>query len=470
MTLNSFAVINSPSDSNALGSLFCFADGQILICTVEEKAKTVARRIGLPGSPSRLTYSKHLQSLIVAYTVTNSGGPVQSFDRDERYHIEFVDPDAQHPVASRNGSGTDASAKPWRPQGSPGEKITCIFDWMPQRDGNEYHLTAIGTSSPRRHGDEGPRGRLILVQASRHPTDHSQMNCYFQHVQQMPGPVRAMASYGDILIVAAGNSIIPLVSTNSSTKWPRDTTLSLPSPAIAITVHEQYVYITTSRHSLMVYEILNGALVPVALDYIARDGLSHSLLPGDPDLLFASSRGGPVRLYTDPKGTAFDRSLASPTCAVNLPLSVLRLIAGSRVPPVSRTGSVMYGVTLDGTVYRFLTLDKNEWRLLMLLQRLCEKDIALNPSFERREMRVDLSSMTDHIRDFDRGHINGDMLARLADTDDEYLQDMIQEHMNDCDASNFERNFEELTESVVGVRYGLEAVMSWLRQVLHFEL
>jgi hypothetical protein len=293
-------------------------------------------------------------------------------------------------------------------------------------------------------------------------------------MKSMQKPVRTIASYVDTLIISAGKSIFPLRSLHSMIQWLSNAVLSLPSPAVAITVHGQYVYITTSRNGLMVYEIRDGSWVPHALDIVQRDGLSHSILPGNPDLTLASSRGGGVRLLVDIENLTMNQTLPEPRSEIYLPLSVSKLLMGNRCSTLSPTRNAMYGVGLNGTVHRFLTLEKKEWRLLRFLQNLCERDPVINTSLTKRRRRLNPRDLVPVDPSGVQGQIDGDILARLSELDVDYLQDMIKDSQRPDPLppmqNSRESQFCEMVQDVLGVspNHG-EAAIGWLRQLLHLE-
>ncbi|KAJ5791699.1 uncharacterized protein N7518_008710 [Penicillium psychrosexuale] len=448
--------------------MFCFADGQLLICSLDQEAKVVPRRIDIPGNPSKLTYSDHLQSLIVSYSVTETGNQASPLDISRTACVEFVDPDRQSPVVSTDRNLVAQGHIPWRPHGASGEKITCIFDWMPYKDGNAYHLIAIGTSISLPHRPNNRQGRLMLIQASRDANDPGQITCIDKHTQWFKDPVYAMTAYDDSLIVAAGNKFFTVTSRNSMTKWVRNITATLPSPAVEMTMHGGMIYVTTSRHSLLVYKISNGDILMHGFDPMARDGLSHTLLAGhgvQSDLLLVSTRGGATRAFTDldQPGDLVPRPTA------NLPVSLIKLARGYRSPAVLTTTKTFYGFGINGSVYRLLCLDAKEWHLLRLLLNICLRDEVICPSLSRRHRYLDAISQVENSM-----HIDGNILARLVSRGLKHLDEVLLA----CNESQFKdltpetvHMFFEAVRDVLGVNeHHTQAVFSWLRHILHVEI
>ncbi|KGO74817.1 Cleavage/polyadenylation specificity factor, A subunit, C-terminal [Penicillium italicum] len=448
--------------------LFCFADGQLLVCSLEQEAKVVPRRIDIPGNPSKLTYSNHLRSLIVSYSVSQIGNQARPLDLSRTACVEFVDPDTKSQVFSRNPVLISRGLLPWRPHGVSGEKITCIFDWMPQRGGNAYHLIAIGTSVNLPHQPNNRQGRLMLIQAFRDTTQPGQITCIDKHTQWFKDPVYAMAACDDSLIIASGKKFFTVSSRNSQAKWVRKITATLPSPAVAMEVRGSLIYITSSRHSLLVYKIVDGDIQMHGFDPVARDGLSHTLLPGcEPrlDLLFVSTRGGTTQGFTDldQPGDFMPRPTAS------LPVSLIKLARGIKSPDSLTTTNTFYGFGINGSVYRLLHLDAEELRLLRLLLNICLRDELICPSLSHRHRYLDaIAQVTDDM------HIDGNILARIANRNIRYLDEVFM-------ACNM-RRFKDLTPGTVSELFGAvdevlgvqenhtQALFSWLRKLLHIEI
>ena len=452
--------------------MFCFADGQLLICSLGQEAKVVPRRIDIPGNPSKLTYSYQLRSLIVSYSVTQTGNQASPLDISRTACVEFVDPDRQSPVVSTDRNLVAQGLLPWRPHGVSGEKITCIFDWMPMKDGNAYHLIAIGTSISLPHRPNNRQGRLMLIQASRDANDPEQITCVDKHTQWFKDPVYAMTAYYDSLIVAAGNRFFTVTSRNSETKWVRNITATLPSPAVEMTRQDDMIYVTTSRHSLLVYEILNGDIQMHGFDPIARDGLSHNLLAGyslQSDLLLVSTRGGATRAFTDLDQPGDQPGDLVPRSTANLPVSLIKLTRGCKSPAALTTTKTFYGFGINGSVYRLLCLDAKEWHLLQLLLNICLRDEVICPSLSRRHRYLDAISQVKNSM-----HIDGNILARLVSRGSKYLDEVLLA----CNGSQFKdltpetmHMFFEAVRDVLGVNENhTQAVFSWLRNILHIEI
>ncbi|KAL4891626.1 mono-functional DNA-alkylating methyl methanesulfonate N-term-domain-containing protein [Aspergillus ambiguus] len=452
-------------------TLFCFADGQLLICTLDQNAKTVPRRIDLPGSATKLAYSQHLKSLIVAYTRTAYDTDSDPIKRLSRSYIEFVDPDLQTAVSCPLDSPAEENPQPWRPHGAAGEKISCILEWTPTKGDEQYHFIVLG--SARKHQQD--RGRVIFLQASRDASS-SRIECSVKYIHKFEQPVFAIAPYGGFtLMVSTGREIVPLEPKFSQTRGFRAARYPVLSPAISMTAREPYLYMSMSRESLMVLKADEDKLTLHAYDRQKHDGLSHIYLGGDRKLTLTSSRGGRVSLLTESGVTEQDKMMPVALCEAHLPSSVSQLSIGSKRAHTSSGSAVVYGTTMSGTVYSFSMLNEKEWRLLRLLQNLCMRDALICPFTPKRKRQRNPVGNDSLQFQPTQMHIDGDILSRLLKHGPDQLMHMLitdefYSHSSPETGSPqaIRERFLELCTEVLGeTTNAVEAVMGWLRSILH---
>ncbi|KAL4922732.1 mono-functional DNA-alkylating methyl methanesulfonate N-term-domain-containing protein [Aspergillus aurantiobrunneus] len=474
--IHSFAMMGAwNTEINGLsGSLFCIADGQLMICTLDHAVRTIPRRINLPGSVHKVTYSQHLRSLVVAYSQTAFDTDADPVKRYTRPYIEFLDPDSQHPLDGSVEGLDDPKSKPWRPQGAAGEKISCILEWTPRKGDEEYHFIVIGTA--RRNQQE--RGRVIFLQASRDWSTTSQIECSVKYIHKFDGPVYSIVPYGNFtLMVSTGHEIIALEPKFAQLRRVRSARFSVLSPAISMSSHEPFVYLSTARESLLVLEAAEDKLALHAYDRQKHDGLSHIHIGGEMKLTLASSRGGRVSLLTENGVTGTDKMMPAALCEAHLPSSVMKLTSSSEPSPLPARSHAFYGTAMNGTVYRFLTLEEKEWRLLRLLQDLCIRDVVICPFTPRRKRQR--NPVSHEPLDFQPSHmhIDGDILSRLVTRDSDYLMWMLvgeEDNQRSSErhgpAHDTVQLFTELTREVLGETSNPAAtVIRWLKRLLHVE-
>lgn len=85
-----------PNIDGEADTLFCIADGQLLICTLDHAAKTVPRRIDTRAE------------------LDTESDPIRRLTRP---FIEFVEPDTQHGVSKAVDVSEDGYSA-WRPHGA----------------------------------------------------------------------------------------------------------------------------------------------------------------------------------------------------------------------------------------------------------------------------------------------------------------------------------------------------------------
>lgn len=413
-----------------------------------------------------MTYSKHLNSLVVAYTTTKLDTTANPIKRFTYSHIEFVDPDSQEPIVG----SIDGSSQLWRPQGAAGEKITCIMEWMPEKAGQAYHFIVIGTA--RKSQDD--RGRVIFLQAARDPSNPSQIKCAVKYIHKFESPVHAIAPYGKLtLMVSSGNDIVPLDTKLSDSRTRRITRYSLLSPAVSITVREPYLYVSTARQSLVVLKVSDDRLVLHAHDRTRLDGLSHVHF-NDSNLSVTSSRGGRVSVLNETGITQNDKLMPAALAEAHLPVSVMKLITATQASP-SSFPHVIYGTTITGAVYRFLILNEKEWRLLRLLQNLCIRDPTISPFTLKKKRRRNPVEAESSSLPPSRMHVDGNILGRLAERGAGFLQQMLNSRDLDNPLSTEKggssavlKHFAEAVQDLWGkCSEPEEEVMRWLRGILH---
>ena len=411
----------------------------------------VLRRISLPGQPVRLIYSSQLQRLVVSYAITEVEDRESPFTSTTTSYIDFVHPDSDQPVIAPNARGeqTDQS---WRPRSDCGEIITCIMDWIFEKNGDLYHLMAIGTTAPAPNGGSNI-GRLILLAVRPNALNTSHIHVDVRSEETLRGPVRAIAACGDSLLVGCGKWLVPFSSRNSTMRWARNAPMEFPSQIVAITVHQKFIIVTTSRHSWTILEIdshpVNGSTYyhkPICSG-TNHDGLAHIVseqpyFHGSP-LAFMSERGGVVSI----------RQIGKPlemSPEIRVSDSILRFA----LDPMKKNG--LYGFALNGAIHRFYLPKHKEMPILQLLQNLCYLHENICPSSPRRLRQI--NPLT-----FEKGsHINGDFIARVARRGPDFLRYLLKA-LNASKSYNLIKHRYRYTALEAIGSYAAEDVIEWLR-------
>ncbi|OKL59370.1 hypothetical protein UA08_05403 [Talaromyces atroroseus] len=407
-----------PGTANLEGSLICISDNQLLICTLDRRAKAVPRKVDLPGAANRIHYSDYLKCLVVAYVVTElvSDPETGIVKRYMRPHLDFLNHNLQlqGPLQTR------------KPVGASGERITCILDWVPESGGQRYHFLVIGTA--RRTQEQ--KGRVIFLYSRRNAENPEEIDCSVKYIHSFDGPVRAIAAYGDSTIMAAaGNDIIPIAPKlpNGGKQWAAAARFKLTSPGVSITVRDTLLYVSTARESLVILQVVENKLELYAQDGVRHESLSHHYIGGDLNVVLVSSRGGTISAFSLANVTDTDKIISPAIAEAHLPVSMIRLNAcDSPSLRFYSSAAVVYGTTMDGAIYRILTLNEKEWRLLRFIQNLCSSDSIISPLLSARKRRWIWADIEPQVKTPSSMHVNGDILSRLVPQGTDYLQRMLQ--------------------------------------------
>lgn len=448
---------------------------------MDRRAKAIPRKIQVPGGANRIAYSQYLQSLVVAYTATETVKipGTRNSKLYARPYLDFIDLETHQSSlsSSQQGSQDKSAPKLWRPSGASGEKITCILDWTPEHDGQKYHFIVIGTA--RRTREE--KGRIVFLHARRSIADPGQIECSVKYIHEFDGPVRAVAAYGECtLMVAAGNDIIPIEPDipNRGKRWVLSARFKLTSPGVSITVHDTFLYISTARESLVVLQAVENRLELYAHDGTRHESLSHLRIGGESKLVLVSTRGGKLSLFSEIGINNIDKLLAPAVAEANIPLSVTRL---NPCPAhfILPTSTVTHGVTVDGTIYRIMTLNEKEWQLLRFVQNLCSRDSLVSPFLSARKKRWTWTDIMPQSNKPSQMHVDGDILSRLVKHGTDRLRDILDGDNTrtlqaDASASLPVRTcmeiFEEMAREVFGEipshENNISHFMSWLQKLL----
>ncbi|EEP81684.1 predicted protein [Uncinocarpus reesii 1704] len=458
------------------GSLLCFSENQLFACTLERLPKPVPREIYVPGSPRRMTYSKYLQRLVVAYNSMSHQKDGEYTRCYSRPRLCFVDPDSQPSTPSfvdlnQNRSQPLQPIQSGMPTGASGEKITALFDWNFSSGEHVYHFIIVGTSQLR----STYPGRLIYISARPNPHNPAQITAIVKNIHTFEHPVRAIAAYDPTgLIIAVGDGV-RYQSLNPVTKrWQRSATYQLESTPLSISVKEPYVYVLTARHSLCILKIVDSHFELLAQDGTDREGLDLVNLQSETKIVLTSNRGGSIIGFSE-IALLPDEKLIKPLFVAHVPHSVIRLTSSHRPYHPGRPETI-YGTALDGTVYRFTTLGENEWRLLRFIQNICLGDPVICPYRKRRRMVSE--DLTPLITKPESMHVDGDILSRVVEHGIRFLETVMRKNTTSsytnrstADSSGRMERFMEFVTPVVGdTENPFAAAISWMEDLLRIEL
>jgi CPSF A subunit region len=453
--------------------LVCISDSQLLICTLDRRAKAVPRKVNLPGTVNRIHYSDYLKCLAVAYIATELESDPETgiVKRYMRPHLDFL----KHNLQPQGPSQAQ------KPVGASGERITCITDWVPESGGRQYHFLVIGTARKTQE----QKGRVIFLHSRRNAENSEQIDCSVKYIHPFDGPVRAIAAYGDsTIMVAAGNDIIPVAPklSNGGKQWAAAARFKLTSPGVSITVRGTLLYVSTARESLVILQVIENKLELYAQDGVRHESLSHQYIGGDLKVALVSSRGGTISAFSLANVTDTDKIISPAIAEAHLPVSTIRLNARESPPLRSYSSAVVvYGTTMDGAIYRILTLNEKEWRLLRFIQNLCSKDSMISPLLSARKRRWTWADIEPRMKKPSSMHVDGDILSRLIPQGTDYLRRMLQSdtQSSQLDAPAvpppksymelFTNLFDDVFVDTLVEEDPLIHFMSWLRKLIQLQ-
>lgn len=394
------------------GLLVCASETGIVISSLTLHDAAVPRRQKIIGTPAKLAYSKYLQKLLVGInrveiTPRRKSGSKQSVNQLFLPHLELVDPDEEQ--LSKNGPDRTTLLK----IGESGDRIRALTEWRPADETANFPLLAIGIDSiARAHTLRS--GRLLIVNvAKKAPFSSLKVGVGNRY----PGrPVFSLHTHGlSSIVVGAGNDVL---LENFDMKTRRLSTLatySLPSSSTSLYASGSLVYAATSRHSLFVLRKDGDKFENLASDNIARDIKSILMFDNDVNLLNTATEMG--------------------TCLVGIsragPERQEQVLFDARLPLVlqgiQRRGNstdsrhIFDGISADGTICRFKSLQYSEWKLLKFLEDFFRDDLLsglrpLNPLMKRRK---------DSPPSALEMHINGNLLALLIDSGPSMLRAVL---------------------------------------------
>ena len=470
--------------------LYCMDNENIYATELEVTLDTrvIPRRIGVRGTPTRIIYLSNFDKLIVAVAVP-------FFLETQRKKLVFsmlkiVDPNSPglpEETADDLEAGTFNNPVASDPStvvvGKSGERILAITLWSIRTSGHTWRMLVVGTMGTR--GDSETRcGRVYIYNIS--PDVDGVLKLTLKYTKKTADPVYSLAAYDETSICCCSGNVLTMFSlfeSEGAFTIREEATHPLRSPGRNIEVHVPYIYITTAKESLGVFEIKNPRTIALAFnDQQARDGMNHLCIQDqESSLVLASDRAGSVRGLWQPPFATVDGALQ---CVFEAKLSgSITCLSMASIQERPSTGPVedkkaIIGSTLDGAFYRFDLLDENQWRLLRWIQNIAEKDVLVCPHQSRESKNRHIEPARNHKRDM---HVNGDILARVlhygGSESVEFLRDLVERDRyvadDPVDYSNAEerrKRFAELAQAVVGKVEGrvlFERVVLHLKYMLH---
>jgi hypothetical protein len=449
--------------------LLCVTDDQILISSLLLDAQAIPRRLKTKGNPQRLSYSRHLNKIIVALDEVSfdGGGTIEKplTNRIIRSALQFIDPDENFASSNMEANAHVTAV------GEPGDRITSIMSWTPSDGKKHYEMIVIGIEVDALD-TQCNSGRLLCMSAKQAGSG-AFLDVKPKYVKRFPGqPIHSLCPY-DIssLLICAGNDLVIMRLDVGTRRWLQVANFVLPSPAVALTIRGPLIYAATMHHSMEILECIKGKLTMHSSDLQARN--ANSIIACGNGLAMLSSTS------TETQGgriTGFSAHTIHRESKIifhaELPLMVNKLIAGHTLPSDDSSRQCVYASTLDGTMYYLTTLNQNEWRLLYFLKCLIKQGRLGVARRRRRQPEAGMNPLKPAPEDM---HIHGEILIRLLGRGTRGLRDLLRQ---ETDAANTlgeipdsveerQNHFRTLAQAVIGESEDpAGGVARWLRTLI----
>ena len=410
-------------------------------------------------TPTRILHSKRVNMVLALCTEATTASARLKLSRKKRRlvpRVHFLDldhesfrpvlpvPGASIPLPVLDGSILERAIPATRalksclPLSKPGEQVLGMVEWLPKREGKEYHMLIIHTLIKDRERKD--TGRLLIFNVKFQ--EETEPDLSLKKGVDFPQPVYSVTPHtdGSSIIFCTGVTLMvyKLVPSPSGLKFEASCSATMRSVGRHITIEGPYIYVTTANESLQIYRLKNDQLTYWSGDTIARHGVHHAKAPKDDLVLVSDMAGGLTGLWQPPSRQAnnamstifeavFPRSIsrilpvARPRSTQDLlypggiltPLPSHEQVEESPTLPANAFADyrpkAFIGASIDGTITQIQVIKKG-WKLLKFIENMCERHPQVCPSKASRPPKRHLEPSQDNPRLM---HINGDVLNRM---------------------------------------------------------
>lgn len=481
------------------GSLFCIEKFNLHFAELDTSAipQALPRRFFIGGTPSRIIYSSCVNRLVVGFskTIVRTARRINGHERTRNRRLlyptlAFIDPCAALTTEDKAVEPSDVDGEAAYQEfasertlkirshciGKSGERILGLLDWYLREDETLNHLLVVNTLRARNSGGK-PTGQILLYHLSQ--DRDGEVTPVLKTAIKRDEPVYAVAAFGaSSLVYCTGLQIVLQPLSIPERRWQQAKAYALPCQGRSISVHEPFVYITTTKDSLLVFRVDGDTITPQLSDEVARNGLHHLLIP-EHSLVMVSDEADIVSGLWQPPGTRLNNSTTT-LFEAKLPVSIIRFHKGSIKPSWRRGPSTepttILGCSTDGSFYQFEIINEATWRLLRFIQNMAERngDICPFTYHDRRKRHIEPSTRRHHFM-----HVDGDTLVRLLERgqpdSETLLKAMLDQdpqpaqRLHDFDTAAIRRErFTELVNAAIEDHDGdpVEVTVNYLRNVL----
>lgn len=363
------SIARIPWGSTANGRVLVVTGSRLLVSRLEPGFGTIARRIHVGGTPSRLMYSHVLRCLVVAVTI------------NDRPTLVFMDPDTGEDLSRPTHRNGQDPLEFIPGLGHKGDRIHSLCEWQYTKDEKTFSFILVTTNA----------GRLLVVSAAKTEGTVKFFTRYKKLISDTP--IYAVCADADNIFFCAGYTVHWDKLDVVEKKIKSYATMGLASAATTLAVAGRKLYALTQHHSL---EVIDLDLVEQKKDlHVVGEGLmeqrtrpaTHMFDVGDlangspswPLTLLSDRECGVAGAWVPKEGDGREFTIA---LEAELPASVRRFRRGHTRPPWWRSAAQprygripstvddaeVLGICLDGSMQHFTLLSMDAWRFLRLVQ------------------------------------------------------------------------------------------------------
>lgn len=428
--------------------------------------------IPIGGSPCRVTYLRHFEKLVVALATNVVIDPVLSdreFSADTTRPrlpfsvLRFVDPnDAEAGDMELKEEVFDVppNLPPDRASfaavvGTSGERVTGMCDWSVASSGKKWQLLLVSTVKPSTNKGRS-RGRVWIYNII--PGPNRKLGLEWKYKIKADEPVSAVAGFDDrSFVYCSGASLFRqyLDVFDQTGRLGERTLAELGSTGLRISVQKPLVYVSTSAHSLRVFQASDQGFRDVFSDSISRYCCDHLVLSGY-SLILVTDLEGTLTGFWQPLDHKMSGKLQT-VFEASLPSKISCLREAALQPYLDLNPEIPHkpilASTVNGTFYQITILDDKTCQFLRFLQNLAERNKEICPyaSPAQAHLSFDLKHSCDR-------HVDGDILSRITHRNSllghaNLLQELLQASIEEIGPQVLEI-FKKLAVAALGDRRG----------------
>lgn len=454
---------SSSTDGNPSGLLACVAGDEILLLGLHQ-ASILPRPIQLIPPTKNLVYCSNLKKCVMsAHNRTTGDTPEMTEEPLERPSLHLVQ---LEPLVAQESSLLKSRFF----FGEKGEKTRVLLNWAPTDGKVHFDMIVIGSQL-------GEDGRLAYMNVTR--MSQPKIGGTARLVATYPNkPVTAICPYGMSSLIVCADKELKLLHLDMATKrWQPQADFELPSRAIELRAKGSVVYVATSKHSFLLIREENQTLRLIGSDSYA--GKALNVVPhGSSSTLvnLVEDQGSRLLNFAQrpTRGTtpSFEARLSQ---AIDK-LANLKLASTS--PSDNRERFL--ATSIDGMIYLFTTLTKNETKLLKFLEGLCQPirtsavksaTLLAQSITQKYAMKLESTKIVPPPGS-ESTHARGDLLKALLEPGPYNIQMLLRKRVKtETEMVKEEDDLDQLTEyarPVIGSAVDVvDGVVMWLRRLLN---